>query len=234
MPVWSASWLPKQDVHFLHIGKTGGSAVKFALQEHLVTRRYSISLHRHGTKLRDVPEGELVFFFVREPISRFVSGFYSRRRLGQPKTLVPWSEGEREAFEYFDSANRLAEAISARDETRRAKALRAMGSIQHVRSSYWDWFANEEYFRRRSSDIFFLGFQGQLFEDFERLKSMLCLPRRVELPTNPIHAHRNPPDTDKTLTQEAIENLNRWYRADFEFLALCQSMIRERPELRGN
>ena len=37
-----------------------------------------VHLHRHAVRLRDVPVGEKFFFFVRDPVSRFVSGFHSR------------------------------------------------------------------------------------------------------------------------------------------------------------
>ena len=217
-------------VHFLHIGKTGGSAVKFALQDDLVTPRYEIRLHRHGRKLKDVPEGEKAIFFLREPISRYVSGFYSRQRQGQPKTFVPWSEAEEAAFGHFDSANALAEAISSPDESERERAREAMSSIQHVRSSYRDWLVSEEYFLRRSADVLFVGFQESLSDDFARLRSKLELPESVRLPGDDVHAHRNPPGIDKALTEKARGNLGEWYRADFKFLVLCRKMFDGRPE----
>jgi len=79
----------KQLIHFLHIGKTGGSAIKYALTQYSVSGRYAIYLHSHNFRLRDVPIGESVFFFLRDPISRFKSGFYSRQRQGQPRYFVP-------------------------------------------------------------------------------------------------------------------------------------------------
>ncbi len=71
-----------QKIHFIHIGKTGGTAVKYALQDYNATVlgcRYEIILHNHNFKLKDIPIGEKFFFFVREPIDRFISGFYSRK-----------------------------------------------------------------------------------------------------------------------------------------------------------
>ena len=79
----------KQGVHFLHIRKTGGTAVKHALKSHLRTRRYLIFLHKHNVKLKDVPVGDKVFFFLRDPVSRFVSGFYSKQRRGRPSLFLP-------------------------------------------------------------------------------------------------------------------------------------------------
>ena len=80
-------------LHFLHIGKTGGSAVKEA-----IAGRPGIALHEHGARLRDIPQGEPVFFTVREPLARYVSAFNSRLRAGRPRYDVPWSPDEAKAF----------------------------------------------------------------------------------------------------------------------------------------
>ena len=85
----------QQVVHFLHIGKTGGTAVKYALKRNLVNKEYMIYLHGHEFKLRDVQKGAKAFFFLRDPVDRFVSGFYSRRRQGQPRIFSPWSQARR-------------------------------------------------------------------------------------------------------------------------------------------
>ena len=53
--------LGKKRVHFLHIGKTGGTAINYALKNHLITSRYVISMHLHGVKLRDIPNFRRVF-----------------------------------------------------------------------------------------------------------------------------------------------------------------------------
>lgn len=84
----------KQKVHFLHIGKTGGSAVKFALKEYSKTSWCKITFHDHKTSLSDIPEGEKIFFFLRDPISRFISGFYSRQRKGLPRYYSEWTSEE--------------------------------------------------------------------------------------------------------------------------------------------
>ncbi len=45
--------------------------------------------------LRNITEGEGIIFFLRDPTSRFVSGFYSRQRQGQPRYYSPWSSDEK-------------------------------------------------------------------------------------------------------------------------------------------
>jgi hypothetical protein len=47
----------------------------------------------------------------------------------------------------------------------------------------------------------------------------------AELPKDDFNAHRNPGDLDKTLTAEARLNLQQWYKAEFEFIDLCNEII---------
>ena len=86
-------------VHFLHVGKIGGTAIKHAIggaqapdSGERARLAYVVHLHRHAVGLRDVPVGEKFFFFVRDPVSRFVSGFHSRQRRGAPRYSGRWSE----------------------------------------------------------------------------------------------------------------------------------------------
>lgn len=215
----------KKRVHFLHIGKTGGTAVKCAIRQHGdESRRYIIELHPHPVTLCDIPEGERVFFFLRDPISRFVSGFYSRQRRGQPRYFSEWKAEEKIAFEYFDTPNHLAIALSSPNVEERERAKAAMENIEHVRDSYWKWFINEDYFRSRQSDILFVGFQERLTDDFETLKAKLGLPKDLTLPNDDIQAHRNPANLNTVLDEQAVVNLKTWYEKDFRFIELCQKM----------
>ncbi|RMG22839.1 MAG: hypothetical protein D6732_25330 [Methanobacteriota archaeon] len=219
----------KEMLHFLHIGKTGGTAMKYALSRY-PGGRYFIYFHSHNTRLRDIPEGEKAIFFLRDPVSRFVSGFYSRKRQGQPKYFSPWSPEEKEAFAHFHTPNELAIAIFSEELEEKERAQRAMQCIQHVRSSYWDWFESKEYFMSRLLDIFFIGFQESLTEDFENLCSKLGWFDYVELPDDE-NAHRTPAEANRTLTDEAVKNLQKWYKDDYEFLRLCKALIRKYPSL---
>jgi hypothetical protein len=217
----------RQFVHFLHIGKTGGSAVKYALKNNLVSDKYVIYLHKHGVKLRSVPRGDKVFFFLRDPVDRFVSGFYSRKRRGQPRIFSPWTQEEEVAFGRFQTPNQLAVALSSGDKEERAKGQYAMKSIAHVRDSYWNWLESENYLRARHSDILLVGFQENLTQDFETLKSRLNLPDNVKLPDDDILSHRNPRDLDKALDDEALRNLRDWYRNDYRLISLCKAITEQ-------
>ncbi|MDD5275273.1 MAG: sulfotransferase family 2 domain-containing protein [Methylovulum sp.] len=216
----------KQLVHFLHIGKTGGSAIKLALTQTTNNSHYTFRYRPHQIILRDVPEGEKVVFFLRDPISRFISGFYSRLRQGKPKYFAPWSDLEKVAFEYFHTPKQLAQALSSDDAGQKAKAEEAMNNIQHINQSYWRWFDNEVYLRRRQTDIFFIGRQEHLNKDFEMLKTKLDVTDGIDLPDNDVEAHRNPANLDKALDPVAIENLQQWYKKDYLFIKICKEIVK--------
>ena len=215
----------RQFVHLLHIGKTGGTAVKHALRPHVVTDRIALRLHPHRVKLWHIPHGEKIFFFVRDPIARYISGFYSRQRQCLPRYLAPWTPGEKEAFTHFSTANQLAEALTSFDPVERQHAETAMKNIRHVMDSYWDWFGDEQQFLPRREDFLLVGHQETLPADFARLCEMLALPEGIALPQDDTQSHKNPEHVDKSLTDLAIGNLRDWYRRDYEFLDLCAQHI---------
>ena len=217
-------------VHFLHIRKAGGTAIKEALRP--IAQRQGIILHGHGTKLSDIPLDHLFFFFLRHPLSRFVSGFYSRLRQGMPRYFSPWTEQEIRAFGHFKVANDLAEAISSVDPGVSHAAQEAMRGISHLNSTYNFWFDETE-LRNRSASLVLLGLQEQLDVDFEVLKSRLNLPPRLRLPGDDVRAHRNPAGTNRNLSPLAEKNLRQWYANDIRFYESCVTFRTEHIWIAG-
>jgi hypothetical protein len=204
-------------VHFLHISKTGGSAIREALLP--LARRHGLVLHGHMKFLRDIPEGERAFFFVRDPVSRFVSAFNSRLRMGRPKYDNPWLETEKVFFAAFPTANALAEALAGDDPERRHLAREAMSGIPHVNMPQLWWLDSPEYLAQRRASIAFVGFQERLTEDFERLTRVLGLPPELALPTDPVLAHATPPGFDTTLGEAGRGAIEAWYARDLAIVA---------------
>lgn len=200
--------------HFLHIGKTGGTAIKAALRP--VASELGITLHKHKARLCDIPRGDGVFFTRRDPISRFVSGFYSRQRKGQPRYFSEWRKGEKIAFETFQTANALAEGLSSTSTQTREAAEHAMRSITHIKRRFRYWFKGTKELEERGDDIVLIAFQETLDQDFEALKSLLGLPKGVHLPPQDDHrkSHRNPDTVDRRLSPCALANLRIWYESD--------------------
>lgn len=210
-------------VHFIHIGKTGGTAIKSVIKNYKSTKGFDIFIHGHEFKFKDALPGEYVFFVLRDPVDRFISGFYSRKRQGQPRTFWPYSKAEERAFGVFETPNELGLALSSTDSILRSKAQDAMKGIGHVNTSFWDWFENKEYLKNRLSDILFVGEQENLNKGFEELKRILGLPVYLKLPDSDVKAHRNPVKSDKRLDAVALQNLKKWYEKDYEFLSFLKS-----------
>ena len=203
--------------HFLHIGKTGGTAVKHALAP--MAERHGIVLHRHGTRLADLPRGERAFFFLRDPLDRFVSAFHSRRRRGRPRVDIAWSEAERAAFERFETPNALAEAI-ATDPAARA----AMGGIRHVCWPQARWTGTPQALLSRRADVLMAGRCETLHRDATRLSGLLGLDEPLRLPLDDLNAHRNPPGIDRHLSDAARDALRAWYARDYAVLEAARSL----------
>lgn len=214
-------------IHFLHIRKTGGTAIMEALRP--VAESYGIILHTHATRLKDIPCKDRVIFFVRHPISRFVSGFNSRLRRGLPRHHYEWSEAEAVAFQEFRTPNDLAEALSSANSEVSQRSRRAMGGISHIKNTYQDWFCGGiRELDERLASIVLIGLQEQLTDDFERLKRILALPSMILLPADGILAHRTPPEFDRHLSPLAERNLTRWYAEDIAFYEHCRQLRSER------
>ena len=220
----------KTIVHFLHIGKTGGTALKNALknkEKPLVNNKYIIISHPHFVGLNHVFKGEKIFFFVRNPVDRFVSGFYSRKRKGMPHIYNEWRKEEAIAFNTFDTPNELALGLTSSDKKIRRQAYEGIMSIGHLKTSYWDWFKHETLLEKKISDIIFVGSQKNLGSDFEKLREILEIPKSHQLPKNEVAKHKNPENYDRTLDDQSIKNLKWWYKKDYYFLQFLKEKLKE-------
>jgi hypothetical protein len=207
--------------HFLHIGKTGGTALRFALHDVRSATAYRLVLHGHRAHLDGIPVGEKFFYSVRDPIDRYVSGFLSRQRQGRPSHFRPWTEGEATAFSLFDSPEALGAALSVEDGVQRAAAEHAMRSISHLSSSYWKWFDDPSYFKSRADDLLWIGRQDAL--DVESLARALGVDE-LSLPEDPTIANRAQGPKPE-LSDLVRQNLRQWYAKDYEFLGLCDQLF---------
>ena len=212
-------------IHVLHIGKTGGTAIKSALEAY----PDAFKLHGHSVRLRDCPPGELVFFALRHPIDRFVSSFNSRLRKGLPRYFFDWTAGEAAAFRRFPTANELAESLSSLNLLRRHRAQRAMHNIRHVKRGLDYWLGSTDYLISRRSDVV-IGNTATLQSDFNRLLRLAGL-EPVNLPSDPVVIHKTPESMDRHLSDAARRNLREWYATDIALydsaLALRRGRIAE-------
>lgn len=211
-------------VYFLHIGKAAGSQVKqMARQVSRARSDIEIVGLTHDDPLTHVPHPADYFFSIRDPISRFRSGFYSRKRRGRPAYDVEWTPYEAEAFANFEHASDLAEALFA-PGARGMKALAAMKSIRHTAQDQIDWFA-------LAGDIFtvrppvWVLRQEHLDADFAVLLDRLGVDFVPEPRKDAVGAHANDYSTAPPLTETGKDNLRRWYAQDYAFYEAVETWM---------
>jgi hypothetical protein len=214
-------------VQFIHVSKAGGSALRYAIREarkqksgKLETEWGPIWGHNHQFRLSDLEEGDVAVFALRDPVSRFMSGFYSRLRQGLPRYYVRWTSAERQAFEWFPTPQELADALGERWGTKRGRARFAMKSIRHLNRPMTFWTGKPSYLERNLDRVLYVARQETLSEDWERLKELLDLPRGLALTKDEVIAHKTEYVGDRTLSEKGTAAVRAWYADDYKLLAI--------------
>lgn len=217
---------------FIHIGKTGGTAVNAALKANnkLGVGEF-VQSYKHKIGLQDVRNDTMcdrVMFFVREPASRFVSAFNSRLRKGAPRHHVEWTPKEELAFTRFKTANDLAEALGSSDAEVKQHAVEAVQGINHLRKSYPHYLGSIELLEAEKDRIYFIGAQENLASDFAVMRSFLDISPDIELPLDDLGAHRTPDGFHKTISDAGRKNIEAHFAADYRIYDWC---MKRRVEL---
>ncbi len=203
-------------LHIIHISKTGGTALRAALAPY--ARTHALLLHGHETRLSDIPPGEKVAFGVRDPVSRFVSGFNSRLRRGRPRYDIAWTAAQAEGFARFPTPGSLAEALATGGQgAGAAKAL--IAAIPHTARGLTHWLDSAATLHARRADIALIWRQEDLAADFVRLTRMLRLPEGSGLPTDAIAAHRTPDGFSRMLSPAGEAAIRAHYAEDALLIA---------------
>ncbi|RPF71524.1 hypothetical protein [Aurantiacibacter spongiae] len=217
-------------IYFLHVGKAAGSQIKQAIAQ--INRAEDgvllFSLN-HDVYLEDLPLESDYFFSIREPVSRFRSGFYSRKRRGRPLNDIAWTPHEETAFARFEHANDLAEALFEPGETG-MRAVAAMKSIRHASQNQSDWIG-------LAGDIFsvrqpiWIIRQEHFEEDLDMFLRRAGIACRPELQTGRRGAHSNDYAGTPEFSDKARDNLRRWYAQDVALYEAVETWMREQsPE----
>lgn len=211
-------------VHFLHVGKCAGTAIKdLAAQINALPAGPRIIPHGHARKLAELPEDAEYFFSARHPISRFKSAFSMRKRKEQPRLYREWTEGEREAFLRFPEANDLAESLFAPGPLGR-QAFAAMQSIGHMHFQHIRFKVRDIFSARPPLCVLR---QEQLSHDVGHLLRRLGVDGKASLPADLSRAHRSDSAQSSPLSEKALANLTTWYAADIEYYRLIDAWMNE-------
>ncbi|RYH01033.1 hypothetical protein EU805_15635 [Salipiger sp. IMCC34102] len=217
------------DIHFLHIGKCAGTQIRNVsrqLKEQSADRR--IVKHGHAIFLRDLPPQADYFFSIRDPISRFRSGFYSRKRKGAPRLYNKWSKYEKPVFAEFPHANDLAESLFAEGPLG-PRAWAAIKSMGHTGQNQSDWFCPCGTFLDIRPPLWIIR-QERFDEDLQTFLQVTGLAAHgasLTVSRDSLQAHANDYSDVPPLSDLAKANLRKWYVQDFEFYRMCDAWLDE-------
>ena len=214
----------KNTIHFLHIGKNAGNQIKLIIKQ-INAQCHNVHIRRHGHRvsLRDIAEDDAYFFSIRNPVTRFRSGFYSRKRKGLPRKLIDWNRHEAKAFSDFEHANELAEALFS-GGVAGANAFGAMKSISHVSMNQVDWFSRVGNMLEIRPPLCIIR-QEKFESDILALKVGIDFEGEFRIEKDPVKSHINDYSDLPEFSQKALSNLARWYVQDFELYKACEEWI---------
>lgn len=209
---------------FFHLGKTGGGSVRQLLRP---IRSQWAGVGHHGT-LDEIherwPEAPIVFF-VRDPVTRFVSGFNNFRRAVVHKSTgkLP-SRIELVAYTLFATANDLAEGLVSDDEHTRSAAEWAINSMGFLSNHLTNNLQSAATVDRHRPHLALIG----LFERFDvsisAMRTALDLPTSLQLPSDEATAHRGLSHLPNRLSPVGHAAVSHWYRADIELYTHCRTI----------
>ena len=218
-------------VYFLHIGKTGGTALgkAFRALNREQSEYYFLALP-HSSDLSQVPHGARYFFSVRDPLERFVSGFNSRKRHGGPGGRSPWTEAEAQAFSRFHSAHDLAQSLDPNHERFR-DALAAVQAIPHLYTMQYQYFSGEGDFLRTRPPVAIIEAR-KLFQSFNSMLSILNIGERVVIPPSPeTNASKTSSEGEvRGFSRLAKRNVASIYALDYLHVTTCLRFINSQSD----
>lgn len=212
-PIAANQRLP--DVGFLHMPKTGGSTVR-----HLVDRSgvAGVLFLGHPTRLQPLLAQHphlRVACTIRDPIVRFISAFYSRRRQGRPKRMAIWTPGEATAYLWFPDVEALVMGFESPDERVKSAALFAKAEIKHLAWDYPHYYTSAAFVRRNARRFAFIGEIDKLNENLPQLLRTMGVAELPALDAAEAHQHAAPQKKPE-LSEEATQILRRILAEDYE------------------
>ena len=217
--------ISNDEIAFLHIGKNAGTQIMNVARQ-LISHGVKVVKLGHSVKLSLLPSDTRYFFSVRKPESRFFSGFYSRKRKGQPRIYSEWSKHELVAFNLFEDANELAENLFS-DSLRGIQARNAIKSISHTGMQQVDWFQRCAFLDQQPPLTIIR--QENFVLDMQKLLTLLNVDVDVTtmITSDRVSAHKNDYSNVPPLSDLALKNLKQWYIQDYYFYDMCVGWLQE-------
>ena len=222
-----------QKIAYLHIGKCAGTTLyDYFKSNSEIDITY---LHMKRIELTDCINYSFAFF-IRHPISRFISAFNHTKRIVEldtsglninqlnhsnsysPKRIrrkmmhggIAFSEQYDQLVRHFSSANGLAESLYSEDKKQRQKAQNLMSlPNEHLYKGIGWYLHNGELIKRFSENIKFVGCVETIEKDIQIAKSLFGLNITSDQTKRKRLGLSSSMDS---LTALAIRNLQQWYQ----------------------
>ena len=217
--------LGKQNVHFLHIGKTGGTtfrnqfAASYRKDPSLVLRHnILLSLGSHEMNISEVPSNQLVTFCIREPLELLSSAFYNYH----PDYKNYWFDNSKNQvwvswYQKFPTMSSWVNGLMAKNEI----AEEGFSLNMHLSRRLEFYLLSPAIINLLEKRIYFIADTATLDDDLERfaqLSGMQYVSKRLN--------NSMKPETDE-LTEAQKNYLKSRFANDFALYVECRR-IREK------
>lgn len=210
---------------FFHIGKTGGGSVRTFLLP--VRDRWAGAGHQENlSSISQKWPGVPMTFFVRDPITWFVSAFNNFRRavVQKPEGKLP-SQIDLTTYHLFPTPNDLAEGLASTDERILSAARWAMSSHGFLkRPLATNLGGGPEVVDRHLSTIPLIC----VFEEFDRsieaMRVVFNLPSHLKVPKEDDTVHKGLSHLPKKLSDVGRRAVAEWYRDDIAVYEHCRTI----------
>lgn len=212
----------KKIMHILHIDKCGGTFVMDFFESVDSPVDYKLILNPHDVFLTDVKANEVAMVTLRNPVTRFISGFNCRKRMGKPLDLIPYTVSEEKVFKVFQTADALACALSSDDPHLQALARFGMVNVNHINWCQAKWFPSKWIdLREKSPCLMKICIQESLNSDLIDFCAAFGIDSRA-IEEKPRLRESSEPNS--ALSAVAEENIRRWYSEDYELFHRLRSI----------
>jgi len=209
-------------IYFLHIPKTGGSVLHHALTKignpNLIKCDHDRRFHITGLDDRFV-------FFVRSPITRFVSAFLCRLGEGKPLYDHPHTLEERCTYLRYKTPEELALDLYLPNGQMNTSAVEALNGVFHLRVSLHYYIQSMANLMHNTNRIFYVGRTEYLDHDYQKLMNKLGI-KAPSLTKDPVLSNQLPKEFKAftTLSQRAKDNIMRYYIEDYRLIKQLKTM----------
>jgi hypothetical protein len=200
---------PKPSTVLIHIGKCGGSTLRTALEK--IADTFPVQIV-HVEKPVYNPEHSYIIV-ARSPISRAISAFNWRYKLVVTDgTQHDRFKGEQEVLRRYGSLNTIAEALYDNDGNPNKAVHGDIRKIHHLREDI-GFYLSGLLPQCQPGQVTAVLMQENLNADIQRVFGVAAGEREKD----------NSKVSTNTLSRQAEENLRRFFKPDYEALALLHS-----------